>query len=176
MNKREMTGFFRDNLLHILLVVFGLVLVLDPDGAAALVTKLLGWVLVAVGAVQLVVPALEKRTISAGLWVGGGVLILGGVILLSRPLILANLIGRVLGVLLLVEGLQNIRRSGKVLAAVTIVAGVVLILMPRTLTQTLFAICGIVLMVIGAVHIVSWLRGTRFLEQGGDPNIIDADN
>ena len=176
MDKKKIEHLLRTCGIDALMVLAGVILLVNPDGATALVTKLLGWLLVIGGAVKLVVPAVKKQPILPGTWVLGGIGILLGVILLSRPLILANLIGRILGVILLIEGLHSLKDGGsRVLAAVTLVAGAVLVIMPRTLTNTVLAICGIVLMIIGAVNILSKLGGIKRLNDAKDPNIIDAE-
>lgn len=176
MDTKKIEKFLKTFGLPILMVISGLILLVNPDGATALVTKLVGWVLVICGAAKLVVPAVDKRPILPGDWMINGIMILIGVILLAKPLILANLIGRLLGVVLLAEGIRNLRISGfGLVTALTIVAGAVLIIMPRTLTNTVLAICGIVLMVIGVVNILGKLNDMKRLEEGSDPNIIDAE-
>ena len=171
----------RENLLsaigvHILTVLAGLILLVNPDGATALVTRILGWVLVICGAARLVIPTLAKRSIHPGAWIGNGLCIAGGVLLLSKPLVLADFIGLILGVCILLEGLRSFFSGGsRVLAAITIVVGVVLILLPRTLIQAILGLCGIVLMIIGVVNILGALRTRKRLDEARDPNIIDAE-
>ena len=176
MDTRKIEKFINTFALHILTVIAGLLLVVNPDGAMALVTKLIGWLLVIAGALQLVVPTLRKQKISTSTWVLHGLAILMGILLLVNPLLLADGIGRIIGILLLMEGIRNLRIGGfGILTALTIVGGVVLILMPRTLTPTVLAICGIVMMVIGVLNILGKLREQKRLESTRDPNIIDAD-
>lgn len=176
MNKKTLTYFLQTCGIDALMVLAGLILTVNPDGATALVTKLLGWVLVLGGAGRLVIPTLQKRPILPGVWIGWGLAIALGVVLLSRPMILATLAGRMLGIMLVVEGLHSLRGGGnRVLAAVTLVAGAVLFLLPRTLTNTVLILCGLALMVIGVVNILSKLCVLRRLEQARDPNIIDAE-
>ena len=159
----------------VLTVLAGLILLVNPDGATALVTKLVGWVMVILGAGMLVRPALKNIHIAPGTWIWGGGLIVVGVLLLAKPMILADSLGRLFGILLLIEGISRFRVSGSRLVPVlTIAAGAALVLIPRTLTHTLLAVCGIVLVVIGVVNILGRLKETKRLEQG-DPNIIDAE-
>lgn len=174
--KRKLEQILRDFGLHALLILAGLILLLNPDGAMALVTKLLGWALVIGCAARLIsLAAGNQLRWGTDAFVTGAVLCVG-VILLAKPLILANLIGRVIGALLLIEGIRNLRIGGfGILTALTLVGGVLLILMPRTLTQTLFAVVGIGLMLIGMLNIWGKLSDYRRLTEPGDPNIIDAD-
>ena len=160
----------------VLTVLAGLILLVNPDGATALVTKLVGWVMVILGAGMLVRPALKNIHIAPGTWIWGGGLIVVGVLLLAKPMILADSLGRLFGTLLLIEGIHHLRIGiSKTVPVLTIVAGAVLVLIPRTLTQTLLAVCGIVLIVAGAVNLLGRLNEMKRLDQGSDPNIIDAD-
>ncbi|MBQ8237536.1 MAG: DUF308 domain-containing protein [Oscillospiraceae bacterium] len=162
--------------LHIMTIIAGFVLLVNPDGATALVTKLIGWVLVAVGAVQLVGPALKQIPIAPRSWIGNGLAIVVGVLLLAKPMVLSDGIGRLFGILLTMEGFRNLKLRGlNLLTGLTCAGGVLLILMPRTLTQTLFAVVGIGLMLIGMLNIWGKLSDYRRLTEPGDPNIIDAD-
>ena len=176
MNTKKIENYVNAFGLPVLTVVAGLVLLLNPDGAAALVTKLVGWILVIAGAARLIGPALKHQQIPTSTWFGSGGAILAGVVLLARPMILADSIGRLFGILLLIEGFRNLRESGvRLLTVLTIAAGVVLFIMPRTLTQTLLSICGIVLIVIGVINFLGRLNQTKRLQENRDPNIIDAD-
>ena len=174
MNKKKIEVGIRTLGVHLLTAAAGLLLLLNPDGATALATRLLGWLLVGFGAAKLILPATSNRRISGSEWVWNGLCILAGVLLLSRPLILADMVGRVLGVMLLMEGVQNLRDGLDGKDLLTIVAGVVLIVLPRTLTQTVLALVGIVLMIIGIANIILRLKQLKALEEGDDPNIIDA--
>ena len=60
MDTRKIEKFINTFGLYILSVIAGLVLLLNPDGATALVTKLIGWILVILGAVMLIRPALRS--------------------------------------------------------------------------------------------------------------------
>ena len=176
MNTKKIEKFLKIFGLYILTVLAGLILLVNPDGATALVTKLVGWFMVIIGAWPLIKPALKKNHIYAGTWIHGGLLIVVGVLLLAKPLILADSLGRLFGILLLIEGIDSLRRTGPGLGPVlTIVAGVVLVIIPRTLTQALLAVCGIVMIVIGVINILGRLNEMKRLEEGSDPNIIDAD-
>ena len=159
--------------IHVLTAVAGLALLLYPDGATALMTSLLGWILVAYGAAKLIVPVTNRRRVSSVDWVWNGLCILAGVVLLSRPLILADLLGRVLGVMILAEGLRRLRDGMDLRDLLSIGAGVILLFLPRTLTNTVLALVGVALMIVGIINIVSRVRQWQCLEDG-DPNIIDA--
>lgn len=170
-----------------LTVVLGLILLLSPDTASALVGKVLAWVTIlaaiALGAGSILGGAGPRtgRTVAA---VVCGV---AGVWMLLNPLFLAGIIGRVLGLYLLLRGLQDGRanfqlRSGKpvftpglVLAAVTAVIGLVLILVPLATSRVLFSVIGIVMICVGVAEGIDRLRGPKLLDEGSDPNIIDVE-
>ena len=175
MDTRKIEKYVNTFGLPVLTVVAGILLLVNPDGAAALITKLAGWTLVICGAAKLIKPAISKQPIRGTDWVANGIVIVIGVFLLSRPMVLADGLGRFFGILLLLEGFDSFRKTGvSLLTILTFVAGAVLIVMPRTLTQTLIGAGGIVMIVIGVVNTLGRLNKGR-LKEPGDPNIIDAD-
>lgn len=170
-----------------LTVILGLILLLKPDSASALVGKVLAWVTilaaVALGAGSIFgnTAGRSNRTVAAvicgavGLW------------MLMNPLFLAGIIGRVLGLYLLLRGIQDGRTHfqltggkivftpGLVLAAVTTVIGLVLILVPLATSRVLFSVIGIVMICVGAAEGIDRLKGPKLLDEGEDPNIIDVE-
>lgn len=171
----------------VLTVILGLILLLSPDSAAALVGQVLAWVTilaaVALGAGSIFgsVTGRSKRTVAAVIC---GV---AGVWMLMNPLFLASIIGRVLGLYLLLRGLQDGRTHfrlsvkmpvftpGLVLAAVTAVIGLVLILVPLATSRVLFSVIGIVMICVGVAEGIDRIRGRKLLDEGDDPNIIDVE-
>ena len=176
MDTRKIEKFMNSFGLHILLVIAGLVLLVNPDGAAALVTKLIGWILVIGCALHLIGLATGNRLHwGIGAFVTGAILCFG-VVLLVRPMLLADGIGRIFGLLLLMEGFDSFRKTRlSFLTILTIVAGAALTVMPRTLTHTVLAVCGIVMIIIGIVNILGKANEMKRLKEPSDPNIIDAD-
>lgn len=170
-----------------LTVILGLILLLSPDTASALVGRVLAWVTilaaVALGAGSVFgsVTGRSSRTVAAV--VCGAV----GIWMLMNPLFLAGIIGRVLGLYLLLRGIQDGRTHfllsggkpalspGLVLAAVTAVIGLVLILVPLATSRVLFSVIGIVMICVGIAEGIDRLKGRNLLEEGSDPNIIDVE-
>lgn len=176
--KKERIGQLLDLVgIPVLVTVLGLILLFNPDSAAALVAKIIGWILVIGGAGKAI--SMAGKSSGARGWAGAAICIILGVVLLKRPLWMAESCGRILGILLVARGFHDLRKSNfqkaKVLAVVTMVAGAVLILTPLSLTRTLMRLAGMVVAVIGAINIVEKLQEMKLLEAGGDPNIIDAD-
>lgn len=166
-----------------LVTVLGLILSVNPDSATVLVAKVIGWVLVIFGAVKAVSIATSsmaaKTTGTAVGWIWAAAAVILGVLILNDPLLLAESIGRFLGILLVVRGGSDLKKSAhqkaRTLAIVTLAVGIVLILMPMTLTRAILRLCGLVVAVIGIVNIVEKLQEMKLLEEGSNPNIIDAD-
>lgn len=174
-------------LLHLLgipavAVLLGLILLLNPDSAAALVGKILAAVLILVGV------GMGYRVFrgNSGSIAPAVVCLVLGIWFSLKPLFLAESIGRILGILLMIRGIRNLvshwqltggkprLHRGLVISAVTALAGLVLIAMPLTTSRMLFSICGIILICVGCAEGYDRLRGRKYLDEGDDPNIIDA--
>ena len=162
----------------VLTAVLGLILLLSPDTATVLVTKIIGWILVVCGAGKAISMATRHAgTVGGWIWAAAGVVL--GVGILSNPLILAESLGRLIGILLVIRALSDRRNSvtkgGKTISMVTLIVGAILFLMPMTLTRTILRLCGLVIAIIGIANAAQVLRGTKKLESGEKPKIIDAD-
>lgn len=157
-----------------LLCLSGLVLLVSPDTASALVGKLLGWVLLLVGLGFAAAAFTHQGSLVFSVLMALAMLALG-TRLLRNPLALASGLGRLLGLLLLIQGVRDLLasqlRQGKLLSAVTAVLGLILILMPMTTSRLAFAALGVVLIVTGVTEALQRLRQRR-LGDGG--SIIDA--
>ena len=163
---------------EIFMILCGALLLVFPDSAVALVTKIVAWVLVGIGVFK-VMKNLKDSATYWGDWVATVLYFLLGGYLLVNPLAISETIGRFLGILLIIHGMSDLRASrygsGRAIGILTAVAGMVLVVIPRTLFNTLLGLAGLVLLIVGIVNLVEKLRHNRCLEQGGDPNIIDAD-
>ena len=98
--------------------------------------------------------------------------------LTNNPLALAAWVGRIVGILLVVDGLQDmihLRGQGQrfALPVLATLVGAVLILLPLTTTRLVFSLCGIVVLIIGIVMLLDRLKGRKRIS-GGDDNIVDA--
>ena len=174
MDFKKIEKFCLDTGKYLWVLLCGLVLTFNPEGATMLVTKLIGWALVIICAAKLIKLAVGDRLHWGRDAFYSGCCIAVGVILLAKPMLIANLIGRTMGIILLVWGINAIREGHtKLTAILTILAGLVLVCIPATLTNTLLTLCGIVLTLIAVANILSSVREHNRLEKG-DPNIIDA--
>lgn len=163
-----------------LTVVLGAVLLLSPDTASALVGKILGWACI-LGALAFAFGGSGRRNVIGG--VCAGIL---GVWMLGNPLFLAKILGRVLGVFLLLRGLRELKlhlpqgsqftlTAGLILPGIVAVIGLVLILSPLATSRMLFSIIGIVLICMGLAEGYDRLKDRKRLESAGDPDIIDVE-
>lgn len=154
------------------LMVLGLILLVNPDSAAVVIAKILGWVLTAAGVGYGVAAVLTPyRRVSRLFWAAVSA-ILGGT-LLAAPLLLAKNIGRFLGILLAIEGGDWLRKGSKITGVCLLAAAVGLIFAPMTLSRVVFSLCGVVVLVIGGLLFYARLKEQRYLNSG-ESNIIDA--
>lgn len=176
MNKERLFAYVRLLWTPAALMVLGVVLLLNPDSASALISKLVGGLLIAVG-IGVGIAAILGASGKAGKGFTAVVLVLIGGWLTRNPLVLAAWFGRVVGVLLMINGVQdirNLRSMGQrfVLPGLVTLVGVVLVLLPLTTTRLVFSVCGIVGLILGTVMLIDRLRSKRL--DSGDSNIIDA--
>ena len=174
MNKNAIVSLLRCFSLPALLILMGLVLVILPDSAAALACAILSWILIAAGAGYLLFSFLSlRRTANA---ITGAVCLLLGAFLMRNPLFLVRNLGRVLGVLLAVEGIENLTKdsSGKTMGLLTLLGAVLLLTAPMTASRLVFILCGLLLVALGVGQILMRLRYRRLQKEDDDPNIIDA--
>ena len=154
-------------------MVFGLILLVNPDSASGLLGRLLGWCLV-LGGLCFLGGALTGGG-TAGKVLSGLVCLALGFWLLRNPMALARGVGRFLGILLAIRGVQECVRSasggGKALGGIMAALGAVLILLPMTTSRLVFSLCGGAVLAVGVGMLINRLREDR---GGDDPNIIDA--
>lgn len=167
----------------LLMILCGVILVLKPDTASALISALAGWALIAVGVAVLI--AGFAGGFNGGSVVSGAVLLLAGTWLHRNPLMIASVLGFVVGFVVLRQGVyamgdaQRVKRGGgfwipgAVLAVVELLAGVRLILSPLSISRLVLTVGGVVLIVCGACSLVTHFRSIRYIPETG--GIIDAD-
>ena len=178
MKKQDILSLVQLLLVPVLLILLGLILVVNPDTASALISKLLGYALIlgaictGLSAVLIETGRIGKGVVSVGLAIVGGWLV-------ANPLWLAAWISRFLGVLIVINVLPDLYYAVKqkrsfLFHALAAMVGVVLILLPMTASRLVFTLCGIAVLAIGAMMFFDRIRGRRWLHKGDDPNIIDA--
>lgn len=178
MNRKRFIYLLESYAAPILLSVAGLVMVLCPDSASALVSDVLAWGLIIVGVCLVLGIVIAQNYTSVFHWLQAAGCLGLGVFFLANPLLLAQLIGQVLGLLVLVQGINSIRHTvtdfGKVLSIITIIVGIILVVAPMSLSRLVLRILGVVMVVVGAGEMVD-----RFYlckrHQSDDTGIIDAE-
>lgn len=164
-------------------LLLGLLLLVNPDGAIALVFRVIGWLLVAV-AVGLAISMVTDRTVKAGNLAAALVCGLGGIYLTRNPLALLAGTGKLLGVVLIIRGSAGLLqerqfsafRMGRILPELpALILGLLLLISPMTPSRLILRIIGVVL-ILGAAAKFFAVKGDLFaLREPEDPNIIDAD-
>ena len=177
MKKRELLPLLYQLASPVLVMVLGLILLVSPDTASALISKILGWCLTLVG-VGIGIWAIADRSGAVGKGVAAVLCVVTGGWLSAHPLLLAAGIGRFFGILIAIRGIRDLllardRGQSNTLAVITTVVGAVLVLLPMTTSRLVFRICGIVILAIGAAMLVQRLKENRYLP-GGKNDIIDA--
>ena len=175
MDFKKIEKFCLDTGKYLWVLLCGLVLTFNPEGATVLVTKLIGWALVLIFAARLIKLAVGDRLHWGRDAFYSGACMCIGVILLAKPMIIANLIGRTIGIILMVWGLSAIKDGhSKLTAVITVLAGLSLICIPASLTNALLTICGIIMIIIALMNILSRFRERKRISGNDNPNIIDA--
>lgn len=183
MNKIDWKALLKTQTGSILMIVLGAVLAIYPDSASVLVSAVLGWVIIAMGVVMLVGGFLGGPDIGSILQ--GAFFLVIGAWLHRNPLMIATLLGLLLGVLALRQGWNGVTRAkwikrsggfwvpGMVLAVLELIVGVRLILSPMSVSRLVMTIAGIVMVLCGAAELAGSIKGRKYIP--GDSRIIDAD-
>lgn len=139
----------------VLMILLGVCLLLRPDSASAFVGKVLGWALIAVGAAYGVFAVRIRdfivfRAIPALVCIGVGIWLLGS------PLVLASVLGRIAGILIALQGIQDILHAiewkcSMTWAIVATAVGALLIFVPMTASRLVMGVCGVVLIAMGGL-------------------------
>ena len=175
MKKQEILSAVQLYLAPVLVILLGLMLLISPDTASALISKILGGALSLVGFVLAAIALFGNRRV--GKLIFALAIVACGGILSANPLLLASFAGRIVGILLLVDGIGdmiNAHRRGirGLMPLLVTILGAILVLMPMTASRLLFGLCGLAVTVVGFFMLLDRLR--RKLPAGDDPNIIDA--
>ena len=177
MKKEDILSYVRLFLAPVLVILLGLILIINPDSATALISKILGGILILICIAFGISAIFEARGRTVKAIVAVVLAIVGGW-LVNNPLALAAWLGRFIGVLLIIDSLQDIaelRRFGKryLLPLVLAIVGVVLVVMPLTTSRLVFSLCGVVVLVIGCIMLFDRLKSKPRLKSADD--IIDAE-
>ena len=183
MRKFDWRSLLRFQAGSILMIICGAILTVKPDSASVLISAVLGWMLIAMGAAMLIagfVGGVEIVTI-----VQGALFLVAGAWLHRHPLAIASALGRILGLVALIQGWRKATRVRRTklyggfwlwdagVAAAELLVGLVLILTPLSLSRLVAALTGIFMVICGVADLMAFWKGGRY--PGGFDNIIDAD-
>lgn len=161
----------------VLTCVLGLYLIFRPGSLTTSIAWVIGFLIALVGAGKLVSFIRDSRKDFLGLCIAIVLLVLGFSIL-NKPVNLEKQVGRVIGIVLLLQGIRGYvnpyAAHEKVTAILSCAAGVFLILIPLALSRLAVVVCGIVVLLIGVGMVIDLLLGDRDGHDSGDPDIIDA--
>ena len=148
------------------LAAMGIILFTNPQSAMLTITVMLGWVLVVMGIVSLA-SALTRWSVilsTADLY-AGIVELLFGILLVNIPGFFVTWIFILLGIFILVSGLNSLYGANALQAlglpragTANIVLGVLVLFSPGLFADTTMVICGIALVYCGIVRIVDGVR------------------
>ena len=178
MNKDDFKQLIYQLASPVAVILLGLVLIVCPDTATALIARILGWILTIIG-IGVGVFAIIDREHAIGKGITAvGFACVGGWIT-ANPLMLAAWIGRLLGLLIALRGVRDLmlyasRGYSRLLALITAAVGVILVVLPLTTSRLVFAACGVVVLILGVGMLLDRLKQMHYLPQGKDSNIIDA--
>ena len=178
MKKQDFLTLVQLLLVPVLLILLGLILIVNPDSASALISRIIGYVLTLAAVITglTAIFSHSKRVLKG---ICAVVLAMVGGWLMAHPLWLTAWISRFLGMLIMVNSGMDLIYAIKckrhvVFHAAATAIGALLILMPMSASRLVFTLCGIAVLAIGAVMFYDRIRGRRWLTEGDDPNIIDA--
>lgn len=167
----------------VIMIVVGILLAIKPDLASAAVSAVLGWMLILAGVAALLAGFVGKLGLRPILM--GAFLLICGSWLHRNPLMIASIIGTLLGILALSQGMGALRdalcikrRGGSwvpngLLAALMLLLGLRLILSPLTVSRLVMTVAGIIMVICGACNLAAHNRALRCIQE--DSGIIDAD-
>lgn len=176
MKKTDAATLVRLMLTPVLMVILGIILVIRPDSASAVVGKVLGWVLMILG-IGLVIESFAVKDLNTGRVLFAIVAAALGLWLLRNPLRLAAALGRIAGLLILVRAVQDIVNAtrwkcGMKYALLSAIIGGLLILLPMATSRAVWVIVGLLVIAVGVLMAIDRLKPGKLLGDGG--NIIDA--
>lgn len=161
----------------IAVILLGALLVINPDSASVMISRLLGWGLTAIG-IGFGIAAIIDRDHAIRKGITAVLFACTGGTLSANPLLLAAWIGRLIGLLIAIRGVRDLllyRSLGysRVLALITAAVGLLLVVLPLTTSRLVFSLCGLVVLFIGVGMLLDRLKQRKYLDSGND-NIIDA--
>lgn len=169
----------------LLLLALGVLLLLRPDFATTTVASILGWILIAGGAILIAVTVLNWKVMGLTELIVGVAAAAAGIFIVIRPGFLVSAFGIIIGIYLAIHALTAIANSltmkkmGKnflpllIMGLVMLVLALVLIFVPLDFSHLLVRIVGGFIIAGGLANLV--LRSKFFLSlPQPDKKVVDA--
>lgn len=181
--KTDWAGILKVASLPLFQLLLGAMLLFNPDGAIAVIFRIIGWLLVLV-ALMLAFSLAADRQQPVGRVLGALGCGFAGAMLIRNPLFLAAGTGKILGALLLLRVAAGLLRGGKlaanpvkaVLAELPeLILGALLLFSPMAPSRLILGVIGAGLILAAVFKLFSMKRELMVLAEPRDPKIIDAD-
>lgn len=185
MKKHDFLQIISTYVIPSLEIALGVILVLNPDSGSALISSLAGWLLLAIACVTGANALSSMGQLRTSRFLRAGAALVAGLWLLSQPLMLVSILGQLLALALMYWGGTRIyqvyrtRKSGvaepwPVFSCIVAGLGLILLVSPLSASRLVFRAVGLVVAGMGISELLRRLNGKGRLEEGNDPNIIDA--
>ena len=188
---RNILGSIR--LSSVILILLGLVLLIRPDSGAKALTLTFGWLLVLIGGIGVGGALMAKLTFGYGAMGTSLTMLLVGILIVSRPMMLASLLGMILGAYLVFSGIgsfadaRRLRINGRsslfglIWAVVSVAVGVYLMAAPMATSRIVMMVAGLAMIACGIGSIVTHarvqkLRQDLYRAQRSAMDGLDEDN
>lgn len=163
----------------VIMMLVGALLLFKPDSATALVGRLLGGALIAVGILFGVSAVTDKRELVRKVFCCLACVLAGGW-LVGNALKLAAALGRMVGIVVAIWGIHDLLeaiswKQSLVLPIVITAVGAVLVLLPLTTSRVVFRVLGAVVLVLGVLILLNRKGTKHHLEEAEQERYIDAE-
>lgn len=178
MNNKDFFYYVRRYIGPVGMMGMGLMLSISPASATAMMIRLLGTLLTMVAVGMAISLAFRSRDL--GLRIAGIVIFaVSGIFMIVRPFSLVTWFGRLIGILLIIQGVQSLLAlrfslGSRVLPVLTVIAGIILVFLPLGTSRLVLRLLGFGVLVLGSLTLAFRLKNEDNGPDQGDPNIIDA--
>lgn len=159
--------------------ILGVILIFKPGSLTTSIAWAVGFLIALVGAGKLVSffcdPSPQKDFLRL---CGAIILLVLGFSIINKPVNLERQVGRVIGIVLLLQGIRGYvspyAAHEKITSTLCCVVGAVLLVIPLAISRLAVIICGVVVLLIGIGMVIDLLTGNQGGSDSGGPDIIDA--
>lgn len=177
MDKTMLKRYFQMLLTPGLMLLLGVVLMIKPDEASSFLGRLLSVILLAAGVLSALQASRMRELLVIRLLPAIACFAVGAW-LFSSPLALAEFLGKIAGLLLLLRGIQDIVyavswKTGLGWAIAGTAIGALLLFVPLTASRLVLGLCGAALIVVAAAMAYGRLHPPRIINPA---DIIDTED